>query len=152
VITALPYLKTVKEASTIFTKFNYHCDFIPCFAEITLPITKAMRQNKRSTINNHKTKSIKANRKESDITDKPRISSKEMAKAHYILPFLDTEEIRKMFENLKARLSFALVLIHLDFDQEFILYTNAYRKGIGAGLYQVSLEDNKLHPIFFIFH
>jgi len=146
-INALPYPKTVKEASTIFAKFNYHRDFIPRFAEIALPITKAMGQNKRSTVSNRKAKSIKAKRKESD---KPKISPKEMAKARYALPFPDTEEIRKAFEILKARLSSAPVLIHPDFDREFILYTDACRKGIGAGLYQVSLEDNKLHPILFI--
>ena len=111
-----------------------------------------MRQNKHFTINNCKTKSIKANRKESDIVDKSRISSKEIAKARYVLPFPDTEEIRKAFEILKARLSSAPMLIHLDFDREFILYTDTYRKGIEAGLYQVSLEDNKLHLIFFISH
>jgi len=75
-IAALPYPKTVKEASTIFMKFNYHHDFIPHFAEITLFITKAMRQNKCSTVNNRKAKSIKANRKESDILNKLRISPK----------------------------------------------------------------------------
>ena len=149
-ITALPYPKTVKEASTIFTKFNYHRDFIPRFAEIALSITKAMGQNKRSTINNHKAKSIKANRKESDAVDKQPISLKEMAKARYALPFPDTDEIRKAFEILKARLSSAPVLIHPNFDREFILYTDACRKGIGAGLYQMSLEDNKLHPVLFI--
>jgi len=75
-----------------------------------------------------------------------------MVKAHYTLPFLDTKEIRKAFKILKAHLSSAPVLIHLDFDREFILYTDAYRKGIRAGLYQMSLKDNKLHPVLFISH
>jgi len=101
-------------------------------------------------INNRKAKSIKANRKESDASDKLKISPKEMAKARYALPFPDTEEIRKAFEILKARLSSAPVLMHPDFEQEFILYTDVCRKGIGARLYQVSLEDNKLYPILFI--
>jgi len=149
-INALLYLKTVKEASTIFIKFNYHYNFISRFAEIALPITKAMGQNKCSIINNHKAKLIKANRKESDAPNKLRISPKEMAKAHYTLPFSDTKDIRKVFEILKACLSSVLVLIHPDFDREFILYTDVCRKGIGAGLYQVSLEDNKLHAILFI--
>jgi len=41
-IASLPYPKTIKEAATLFAKFNYHRDFIPRFAEIALPITKAM--------------------------------------------------------------------------------------------------------------
>jgi len=75
------------------------------------------------------------NRKESNASNKLRISLKEMVKAHYILPFLDTEEIRKAFTILKARLSSAPVLIYSDFDQEFIFYMDACRKRIEAGLY-----------------
>ena len=145
-ITALPYPKTVKEASTIFVKFNYHCDFIPRFAEIALPITKALGQNKRFRVDNYKASVITSKRMNAII------SLKEMVKARYTLPFLDTKEIRKAFLILKAHLSSASILMHPDFEREFILYTDTCKKGIGTGLYQVSLEDNKLHPILFISH
>ena len=154
-INALSYLKTVKEASTIFAKFNYYYDFIPRFAEIALPITKAMGQNKKSRVDNRKASAITSKRASTEAsaeTGKQRISPKEMAKAHYTLSFPDTEEIRKAFEILKAHLSSAPVLMHLDFEREFILYTDACRKGIGAGLYQMSIEDDKLYPILFISH
>jgi len=114
---------------------------------------KAMGQNKKSRVDNRKASAITSKRASTEAsaeTGKQPISPKEMAKARYALSFPDTEEIRKAFEILKARLSSAPVLMHPDFEREFILYTNACRKGIGAGLYQVSLEDNKLHPILFI--
>lgn len=46
-------------------------------------------------------------------------------------------------------LSTAPVLIHPNFDREFILYMDACRKGIVEALYQVS-DDGKEHPILFI--
>jgi hypothetical protein len=42
----LPYPKTIGEASEIFGQFNYHRDFIRNFAEVALPITKAMSPSK----------------------------------------------------------------------------------------------------------
>jgi len=155
---------TTKLSSSMLGFFDPDKDSVHCLCDqlslmtelyddaaiIALLITKAIGQNKHSTVNNRKAKSIKANKKESDTVNKPRISLKEMAKAHYTLPFPDTEEIRKAFEILKARLSSAPVLIHPEFDLEFILYTDARRKEIGVGLYQVSQENDKLYPILFI--
>jgi len=108
VINALLYSKTVKEASTIFAKFNYHRNFIPRFAEIALPITKAMGQNKKSRVDNRKASAITSKRASTEAsaeTGKQLISFKEIAKARYALSFPDTKEIRKAFEILKARLS-----------------------------------------------
>ena len=150
-INALSYLKTMKEASIIFAKFNYYHNFIPHFAEIALPITKAIGQNKRFRVDNHKASAI-SSRRAAPETGNQSTSPKEMVKAHYTLPFPDTEEIRKAFKILKAHLSSALILMYSDFKREFILYTNTCRKGIRAGLYQVLLEDNKLHLILFISH
>lgn len=118
-ITALLYPKTIKEALTIFMKFNYHCDFIPCFIEIALPIMKAIGQNKKSRVDNHKAFAITSKRvsieANTEIGKQP-ISSKEIAKARYAQPFSDIKDIRKAFEILKARLSVTLVLMYSDFE------------------------------------
>ena len=45
-IRKLPYPKTIGEASEIYGQFNYHRDFIKDFAEIALPITKAISSAK----------------------------------------------------------------------------------------------------------
>lgn len=64
-------------------------------------------------------------------------------------PYPDKEEIRETFRRLKVALTTAPTLIHPNFDKEFILYTDACRKGIAGSLYQVA-DDGKEHPILFI--
>jgi len=64
-------------------------------------------------------------------------------------PFPDTKEIRDAFQELKTALSSAPVLAHPDFETEFILYTDAFRKAVAGALYQIG-EDGKEHPILFI--
>ena len=41
------------------------------------------------------------------------------------------------------------VLVHSDFNQPFILYTNASKKGLGAILVQKG-QDKRIHPVMFI--
>jgi len=77
-------------------------------------------------------------------------SPKEPVKARYASPFLDTSEIPHAFEILKKKVSTSPILIHPNFNREFILYVDACRRGVGGGLYQVSLEDNRLRPVLFI--
>jgi hypothetical protein len=131
-IRKLPYPRTIGEASEIYGQFNYHREFIKNFAEIALPVTKAMSPAKG---NNNKP-SIK-------------LSPKEYAKLRSNSTYPDKPEIRQAFQTLKDALSNALVLIHPDFDKEFILYSDACRTGIAASLYQVA-DDGKEHPVLFI--
>ena len=135
-IMALPYPTTIGEASEIFGQYNYHRDFIDNFAEIALSITKAMSPTKG-----------KRNPKKPTV----KMSPKEYAKLRSKTPYPDTPEIRHAFDTLKKCLSSAHVLVHPDFDKEFILYSDACRKGVAGSLYQVA-EDGKEHPILFISH
>ena len=102
--------------------------------EVALPITKAMSPSKGKT--NQRKPAIK-------------MSPKEYAKLRSNMPYPDRPEIRQAFNTLKESPSSAPVLVHLDFNREFILYSDACRKGIAAALYQVA-EDRKEHPILFI--
>jgi hypothetical protein len=52
-IMQLPYPKTIGEASEIFGQFNYHQDLFGNFAEIALPITKAMSPPKSKSRQAH---------------------------------------------------------------------------------------------------
>ena len=49
----------------------------------------------------------------------------------------------------RSHLSNAPILIHPDYAKPFLLYVDACRKGIAAGLYQVG-SDGKEHPVLFI--
>jgi hypothetical protein len=133
-IMQLPYPKTIGQASEIFGQFNYHRDFIKNFAEIALPITKAMSPSKH-----------RQRQKKIPI----KMSPKEYAKMRSNTVYPDLPEIREAFEKLKVALSTAPILAHPDFDKQFILYSDACRKGIAGALYQVG-DDGKEHPILFI--
>src|SRR6202035_708676 len=83
-IQTLPYPKTIGEASEIFGQFNYHRDFIKNFAEIALPITKAM--------------SPRHTKEPADATGKPNatkttLTPKEYAKMRSNTPFPDAPAI-----------------------------------------------------------
>jgi hypothetical protein len=130
----LPYPKTIGEASELFGQFNYHRDFIQGFAEMAKPITDGMSPKKT-------TKKYGAS--------PHRMSPKEYAKMRSNTPFPDNQKIREAFLQLKTALSNAPVLVHPNFEKEFILYTDACRKGIAGALYQMS-DDSKEHPILFI--
>jgi Reverse transcriptase (RNA-dependent DNA polymerase)/RNase H-like domain found in reverse transcriptase len=134
-IMELPYPRTIGEASIIFGQFNYHRDFIKGFAEISKPITDGMSPSK--------------NNKKKPGREPNRMSPKEYTKMHSNTPFPDTPKIREAFQNLKLALSNAPVLIHPNFEKEFVLYTDACRKGIAGALYQMG-DDSKEHPVLFI--
>jgi hypothetical protein len=131
----LPYPRTIGEASELFGQFNYHRDFIKGFAEIAKPITDGMSPQK--------------GRKVHGRPAPHKMTPKEYAKMRSNAPFPDSKAIRDAFAELKKALSTAPVLVHPDFEKEFILYTDACRKGIAGALYQMS-DDNKEHPVLFI--
>ena len=71
-------------------------------------------------------------------------------KLHGWNKFLDTQETQEAFEKLKVALASAPVLIHPDFEREFILYVDACYEGVTGNLAQVSKEDGQEHPILYI--
>jgi hypothetical protein len=72
------------------------------------------------------------------------------AKLHGRMKFPDTPATRKAFAQLQKALASAPILIHADFDREFILYIDTCYEGVAGALYQISMEDNKEHPILYI--
>jgi hypothetical protein len=62
--------------------------------------------------------------------------------------FVWSRECQLAFDLLKQRLMTAPVLVYPNFDQSFILETDASIKGLGAVLSQRQ-EDNQLHPVAF---
>lgn len=86
-IIGLPYPKTIGEVSTIFSQYNYHRDFNKNFAEITLPITKAIspaKQGRKRTLS---------------------MTPKDYARLRGSTPYPDRPEIWKAFDQLKQALS-----------------------------------------------
>lgn len=59
-----------------------------------------------------------------------------------------TPEAEKSFEELKARLTTAPVLVHADFSKPFIIACDASTEGIGGVLSQLDDEGNE-RPIYF---
>jgi hypothetical protein len=72
------------------------------------------------------------------------------AKFHGRMQFPDTPATREAFEKLKEALVSAPVLIHADFDLEFILYIDVCYQGVTGTLHQISTKDNQEHPILYI--
>ena len=119
-IMKLPYPRTIGEAAEIYGQFNYHRDFIKDFSEIALPITKAMSPTGgRSARKDPKKPAMK-------------LSPKDYARIRSNTAYPDRPEIRNAFQLLKEALSNAPVLAHPDFEKEFILYSDACRKGVPA--------------------
>ena len=56
---------------------------------------------------------------------------------------------KESFEKLKEKLTTALILIYLNFEKEFILYTDASEYAMGAVLMQKG-EDEKEHVIAYV--
>ena len=127
-ITSLPFPKTIKKAMEILGMFNYYRNFIKYFAWIAAPLYDGLK--KQST----------------DAS----LDAKARARIHGRCSFPDTPEARSAFEKLKEALTQAPVLIHPDFERGFILYTDACKLGVAGTLAQISLEDNKEHPVLFI--
>ena len=50
---------------------------------------------------------------------------------------------------MKQIISTVPVLVHPDFNRQFILYTDALKEGLGAILAQEG-QDKKIHPVTFI--
>ena len=57
-----------------------------------------------------------------------------------------TEECGSAFEHMKARLLDCVMLAHPDFDEPFILSTDASLDGLGAVLSQVPRGESKARP------
>ena len=66
--------------------------------------------------------------------------------------FPNTPKIRETFRLLQQILASSLVLIHPNFEREFILYIDACAHDIAETLYQISLEDQKEYPILYTSH
>ena len=56
----------------------------------------------------------------------------------------------KLFRLLQKALVSSPVLIHPNFERDFVLYIDACAHGIAGSLHQISLEDRKEHPILYI--
>ena len=50
---------------------------------------------------------------------------------------------RKAFDEIKKRMMIAPIVAHPDFEKPFILYTDAFREGIGAVLHQKDDQDKE---------
>src|SRR6266540_1493735 len=65
------------------------------------------------------------------------------------VPYVWGQEQQQAFERLKQIISSVPVLVYLDFNQPFILYTDASKEGLGAILTQEG-QDKRIHPVIFI--
>ncbi len=63
----------------------------------------------------------------------------QMENGKYI-PFVWNDKRQKAFNNIKKRMTMALIVAHPNFEKPFILYINIFREGIGAVLHQ---KDNQ---------
>jgi len=52
------------------------------------------------------------------------------------VPFIWNDKRQKAFDDIKKRMTMAPIVAHPDFEKPFILYTDAFREGIGAVLHQ----------------
>ena len=65
------------------------------------------------------------------------------------IPYVWGEEQQQAFDRLKQIISTVPVLVHPDFNQPFILYTNTLKEGLGVILAQEE-QDKRIHPVTFI--
>src|SRR6266498_2112059 len=65
------------------------------------------------------------------------------------VPYMWGQEQQQAFERLKQIISSVPVLVHLDFNRSFILYTDASKEGLEAILAQEG-QDKRIHPVTFI--
>src|SRR5438045_651136 len=112
----------IKKAQEVLGMFNYYQLFIQFFAWIAAPLYEGLKKTKNEP---------------SHSTSRARV------KLHGKMKFPDTPATRKAFEQLKEALASISVLIHTNFDREFILYINACYEGVAGTLHQISVEDNK---------
>lgn len=108
--------------------FNYYDAFIQFFAWITALLYDGLNMKKEPS--HHDTHA--------------------RAKFHDKMRFPDTPTTREAFEKLKEALASAPILIHADFDHEFLQYIYACYEGVTGTLHQISAENNKEHPIHYI--
>ena len=62
----------------------------------------------------------------------------QMENGKYVL-FVWNDKRQKAFDEIKRRMTIALIVVHSNFEEPFILYMDAFREGIGAVLHQ---KDN----------
>ena len=134
-ITKLEFPKTVGEARVTLGEFGYHRSFIDEYAILAEPLTSGLALTEEEKLSFRKTGCL----------PEPKTLSNKMAKR----PFQATTVRLAAFDALKIALSNAPVLIYPDYSKPFLLYVDACRKGIAAGLYQVG-PDEKEHPVLFI--
>lgn len=72
------------------------------------------------------------------------------AKLHEQMKFPNTSTTKTIFTQLQKTLTFTPILIHTNFDHEFILYIDIYYKEIAEILHQISIKDNKEYFILYI--
>src|SRR6266542_3206134 len=65
------------------------------------------------------------------------------------VPYIWGLEQQQAFERMKQIISTVPVLVHLDFNRPFILYTDASKEGLGVILAQEG-QDKRIYPITFI--
>src|SRR5947207_3689156 len=75
---------------------------------------------------------------------------KAQARIHSKQPFPETPSTRQAFPLRQQAFGSSPILIHPDVEREFILYIDACARGIAGSLHQISLEDQKEHPILYI--
>ena len=134
-IMKLEFPKTVGEARVTLGEFGYHRSFIDEYAILAEPLTSGLALTEEEKQNFRKT---------GHLLD-PKTLSKKMADRS----FEATTARFAAFNALKIALATAPVLIYPDYSKPFLLYVNACRKGIAAGLYQNG-PDGKEHPVLFI--
>ena len=66
---------------------------------------------------------------------KPMYELTQMENRKYV-PFVWNEKRQKAFDEIKRRMTIASIVVHPNFEEPFILYTNVFSEGIGAILYQ----------------
>ncbi len=59
----------------------------------------------------------------------------QMENGKYVL-FVWNDKRQKAFDEIKRRMTIALIVVHSNFEEPFILYMDAFREGIRAILHQ----------------
>lgn len=134
----LPLPRTVGELESSLSLFGYYRQFIPSFSQIAYPLHQlrakaregssivfkdAQPQEGQVHWNQHSRKSLDA---------------------------LWTADCTEAYEHLKRRLCSTAVLAAPQFDQPFILYTDASYRGFGVALHQKDPQTGKERPVLFL--
>jgi len=117
-IQKVPLPRTVRELVSFINMAGWYRRFIPRYAAVTYPLRRIMKN----------------------------AANRQAARRAMRMPLEWDEESKVAFEEVKAVLTSAPVLVTPDYNKEFYLAVDASKKGFGAVLCQFG-QDQKEHPI-----